>query len=103
VPLARDGGVSIDSHEGSMTVTTRDRVRYGAETVPADEGPDGEKVTSRTRTSDDRLRLATDHEDGHRTFNGGGPLLTLDIVSGTAALRSLRAREAVGRRQKSSS
>lgn len=66
VPLAADGEVTVDNHEGSITVTTwdRDRVRYDAEIMPTDEDPDAEKVTIRTRTSDDRLRLATDHEEG---------------------------------------
>lgn len=66
VPLAADGEVTVDNHEGSITVTTwdRDRVRYDAEIMPTDEDPDGEKVTIRTRTSDDHLRLVTDHEEG---------------------------------------
>ena len=66
VPLAADGAVTVDNYEGTITVTTweRDRVRYEAEVMPTDEDPDAEKVTIRTRTSDDRLRLATDHEEG---------------------------------------
>lgn len=66
VPLAADGEVTVDNHEGSITVTTwdRDRVRYDAEIMPTDEDPDAEKITIRTRTSDDRLRLATDHDEG---------------------------------------
>lgn len=66
IPLARDGEVTVDNHEGSITVTTwnRDRVRYEAEIMPTDEDPNAEKVTIRTHTSDDRLRLATDHEEG---------------------------------------
>ncbi|WP_103027742.1 DUF4097 family beta strand repeat-containing protein [Salinibacter altiplanensis] len=66
VPLAPDGTVTVDNHEGSVTVTTweRDRVRYEAEIMPTDEAPSAEKVTIRTRTDDDRFRLVTDHEDG---------------------------------------
>ena len=66
VPLAPDGEVTVDTHEGTITVTTweRDRVRYEAEVMPTDEDPDAEKVTIRARSGDDRLRLATDHEDG---------------------------------------
>mgnify|MGYP000645023184 CR=1 FL=1 len=66
VPLAPDGEVTVDTHEGTITVTTweRNRVRYEAEVMPTDEDPDAEKVTIRARSGDDRLRLATDHEDG---------------------------------------
>ena len=66
VPLAADGEVTVDNHEGTITVTTweRDRVRYEAEIMPTDEDPDAEKVTIRTRTGGDRFRIATDHEDG---------------------------------------
>jgi DUF4097 and DUF4098 domain-containing protein YvlB len=66
VPLAADGEVTIDNHEGSITVTTwdRDQVRYEAEIMPTDEDPEAEKVTIQVRSSDDRLRLATEHEEG---------------------------------------
>ncbi|MCS4199991.1 DUF4097 family beta strand repeat-containing protein [Salinibacter ruber] len=66
VPLAADGAVAVDTHEGTITVTTweRDRVRYEAEIMPTDGDPHAEKVTIQARTNDERLRLATDHEDG---------------------------------------
>jgi DUF4097 and DUF4098 domain-containing protein YvlB len=66
VPLDAEGEVTVDNHEGSITVTTwdRDRVRYEAEIMATDEDPDAEKVSIQTRTSDDRLRLATAHEEG---------------------------------------
>jgi len=66
VPLNAEGEVTVDNHEGSITVTTwtRDRVRYEAEIMPTDEDPDAEKVTIQTRSRADRLRLATDHEEG---------------------------------------
>jgi len=66
VPLAADGEVAIDNHEGSITVTTwdRDQVRYEAAIMPTDEDPDAEKVTIEARASNDRLRLATEHEEG---------------------------------------
>ncbi len=66
VPLNTEGEMTVSNHEGSITVTTwdRDRVQYEAEIMPTDEDPDAEKVSIRTRTSDDRLRLATDHEEG---------------------------------------
>jgi len=65
-PLDADGEVTVDNHEGSITVTAwdRDRVRYEAEIMPTDEDPDAEKVSIRTRTSDDRVQLATAHEEG---------------------------------------
>lgn len=66
VPLAADGEVTVDNHEGSITVTTWDRarVRYEAEIMPTDEDPEAEKVTIQTRAPANRLRLATDHEEG---------------------------------------
>jgi len=66
VALSTDGTLSIDNHEGRITVTTwaRDRVRYEARILPTDEDPAAEKVTIRTRADGDRLRLATVHEDG---------------------------------------
>jgi DUF4097 and DUF4098 domain-containing protein YvlB len=66
VPLARDGAVTVDNHEGSIAVTTwdRDRVRYEAEIMPTDEDPDAEKTTIQVQPSDDRLRLATAHKEG---------------------------------------
>lgn len=65
-PLDADGEVTVDNHEGSITVTTwdRDRVRYEAEIMPTDEDPDAEEVSIRTRTNDDRFQLATSHEEG---------------------------------------
>lgn len=65
-PLDAEGEVTVDNHEGSITVTTwdRDRVQYKAEIMPTDEDPDAEKVSIRTRTSNDRLQLITDHEEG---------------------------------------
>jgi DUF4097 and DUF4098 domain-containing protein YvlB len=65
-PLASDGEVTLDNHEGSVTVTTwnREQVRYEAEIMPTDEDPDAEKVTIQVHTSDDHLRLATQHEEG---------------------------------------
>ncbi|MFB6279150.1 MAG: DUF4097 family beta strand repeat-containing protein [Salinibacter sp.] len=65
-PLDADGEVTVDNHEGSITVTTwdRDRVRYEAEIMPTDEDPNAEKVSIRTRTSDGQLQLATTHEEG---------------------------------------
>ena len=66
VPLAADGEVTVDNHEGSITVATwaRDRVRYEAEIMPTDEDPNAKKTTLRVRRSDDRLRLATEHQEG---------------------------------------
>ena len=65
VPLAANGEVTVDNHEGSIRVTTwdRDQVKYEAEIMPTEEDPNAEKVTIRTRTSNDRLRLATEHEE----------------------------------------
>ncbi|PSQ71510.1 MAG: hypothetical protein BRD31_02670, partial [Bacteroidetes bacterium QH_2_64_26] len=65
-PLDAEGEVTVDNHEGSITVTTwdRDRVRYEAEIMPTDEDPDAEKVSIRARTSDDQFQLATDHDEG---------------------------------------
>jgi len=66
VALSGDGTLSIDNHEGRITVTTwaRDRVRYESEILPTDEDPEAEKVTIRTDRDGDRLRLATVHEEG---------------------------------------
>jgi len=66
VPLAADGEATVDNHEGSITVTTwdRDQVRYEAEIMPTDEDPDAEKVSIQVQSSNDRLRLATEHEEG---------------------------------------
>lgn len=66
VPLARDGEVTVDNHEGSITVTPwdRDAVQYEAQIMPTEEDPDAEKVTIRVHQSENRLRLATEHEDG---------------------------------------
>ena len=57
--------MTVDNHEDSIRVTTwdRDQVKYGAEIMPTEEDPNVEKVTIRTRTSNDRLRLATEHEE----------------------------------------
>ena len=66
VALAADGEVTVNNHEGRITVTTwdRDQVRYEAEIMPTDEDPTAEKVTIQSRTANDRLRLATEHEEG---------------------------------------
>lgn len=66
VPLSASGTVTVDNHEGSLTVTTwdRDQVRYEAEIMPTDEDPNAEKVTIQARSTDDRLRLATEHDEG---------------------------------------
>jgi hypothetical protein len=66
VPLSPDDTLSVDNHEGRITVTTwaRDRVRYEARILPTDEDPEAEKVTIRTERDGDRLRLATVHEEG---------------------------------------
>ena len=58
--------MTVDNQEGSIRVTTwdRDQVKYGAEIMPTEEDPNVEKVTIRTRTSNDRLRLVTAHEEG---------------------------------------
>jgi len=66
VILAADGEVTINNHEGSITVTTwdRDQVRYEAEIMPTDEDPNAEKVTIQSRGTNDRFRLATTHEEG---------------------------------------
>lgn len=66
VPLARDGEVTLDNHEGSITVTTwnRDRVQYDVQIMPTDDGPDAEQTHIRVEQSEDRLRLATEHEEG---------------------------------------
>jgi DUF4097 and DUF4098 domain-containing protein YvlB len=66
VPLSASGTVTVDNHEGSVTVTTwdRDQVRYEAEIMPTDEDPNAEKVTIQARAENDRLRLATKHDEG---------------------------------------
>ena len=66
VPLATDGEVTVDNHEGRITVTAWDRnqVRYEAEIMPTDEDPEAEKVTIQVQSSNDRLHLATEHEEG---------------------------------------
>ncbi|MFB6231420.1 MAG: DUF4097 family beta strand repeat-containing protein [Salinibacter sp.] len=66
VPLAADGEVKVGNHEGSITVSTwdRDQVQYEAEIMPTDEDPNAEKVTIQSRVTNDRLRLATKHEEG---------------------------------------
>ena len=66
VSLAPDGDVSIDNHEGSITVTTwaRDVVRYEARIMPTDEDPRAEKTSIRVRASNSTVRLSTEHEDG---------------------------------------
>jgi len=65
VPLASDGEVTVDNHEGSITVTTwdRDQVQYEAEIMPTDD-PDAEKVSIQVQSGNDRLQLATEHEEG---------------------------------------
>jgi hypothetical protein len=66
VSLASDGEVTLNNHEGRITVTTwdRDAVRYEAQIMPTDEDPTAEKVTIRTRTRDHRVQIATVHEEG---------------------------------------
>lgn len=66
VSLDPNGEVEIDNHEGSITVTTwnRDEVRYEAEIMPTDEDPDAENVAIRVREQGNRLRLATEHDEG---------------------------------------
>jgi len=65
-PLASDGTVTVENHEGSITVTAwdRDRVRYEAEIMPTDEDPNAEKTAIQVQAGDGRLALATKHEDG---------------------------------------
>lgn len=101
------GGLTLDTHSGEASVSFDS---FSAPStvemlsgrlhiyLPADAGfalqtdlPDADL------TVDDAFG-ASATDDGHRTFNGGGPLLTLDVVTGTAALRPLKAREAVGQR-----
>ena len=57
--------MTADNHEGSIRVTTwdRDQVKYGAKIVPTKKDPNVEKVTIRTRTSNDQFRLAIEHEE----------------------------------------
>jgi len=66
VPLSASGTVTVDNHEGSITVTPwdRDQVRYEAEIMPTDEAPNAENVTIQVRAENDRLRLATEHDEG---------------------------------------
>jgi hypothetical protein len=66
VTLPADGALSVDNHEGSITVTTWDRsvVRYEAQIMPTDEDPDAKKVSIKAESTGNQLRLATVHEDG---------------------------------------
>lgn len=66
VSLDADGEVTVDNHEGSITVTTwnRNEVRYEAEIMPTDEDPDAENVAIRVREEGNWLRLATEHDEG---------------------------------------
>ena len=81
VALDPDGSVSIDNHEGSITVTTwdRDAVQY---TVDID-APDGSDQLRNTEIEVDHssrsLRLATTHrdrddDDSWFTWNNGGDI-----------------------------
>lgn len=65
-PLTPDGEVTVNNHEGSITITPwdRDDVQYEAQIMPTDEDPDAENTVIRVDQSDDLLRLATDHEEG---------------------------------------
>ena len=56
----------MDNHEGSIRVTTwdRDQAQYEAEIMLTDEDPNAGKVTVQSRMTNDRLRLATAHEEG---------------------------------------
>lgn len=74
VPLADGGTVTIDNHEGSITVTTWDRadVRYEAR-VEAERGADHpERTTVSASRSGGRLSLETEHDaSGIIGFFGG--------------------------------
>lgn len=66
VPLDADGEVTIDNHEGSITVTTWDRaeVQYEIRIMPTDEDPKAEKTRIDINHSDRRLSLTTSHSEG---------------------------------------
>lgn len=66
VPLDRTGEVTVDNHEGRITITTWDRneVQYEAEIMPTDEDPNAEKVHIDVQKQNHSLHLATKHEDG---------------------------------------
>ena len=77
VPLAADGSVVIDNHEGRITVTTWDRaeVQYEAR-VETERGADhSERTTVSVDRSSQRLHLKTEHSGsggGLLDFFGGG-------------------------------
>ena len=76
VPLAADGHVTIDNHEGSITVTTWDRpeVQYEAR-IEAERGAGHpERTTVAVDRSGQRLHLKTEHRG-----SGGG---LLDFLGG---------------------
>lgn len=58
--------MTADNREGSIRVTTwdRDQAQYEAEIMPTDKDPNAGKVTIQSRVTNDRLRLATAHEEG---------------------------------------
>lgn len=66
VPLAQNGTVSIDNHEGSITVSSwdQDRVQYEARIMPTDEDPKAEKTSIEIDQQSDRLVLSTEHAEG---------------------------------------
>lgn len=70
VPLAEGGSVTVDNHEGSITVTAWDRseVQYQVR-VEAERGADHpERTTVSVNRSSQRLDLKTEHDD---SGNGG--------------------------------
>ena len=85
--------MTVDNHEGSIRVTTwdRDQVKYGAEIMPTEEDPNVEKVTIRTRTSNDRFRLAIEQEeadDESGIFGGRSKRIPVHSSPESAFLRS---------------
>lgn len=66
VPLAQDGTVTVDNHEGSITVTSwdQDRVQYEVRIMPTDEDPNAEKTSIEVDQKADRLALSTEHAEG---------------------------------------
>ena len=66
VPLDPDGEVVVDNHEGRIIVDTwdRDEVKYEIRIMPTDEDPEAERTTIEVDHRDDRLSLATTHEEG---------------------------------------
>lgn len=75
VPLAADGAVTIDTHEGSITVTTWDRaeVQYEARIESKGDADEARRTTVSVNHSADRLSLETEHEgSGGSGFFGWG-------------------------------